>query len=172
MILHTCTLYVHVNFTCIQLWWSSPGFWVCCEIETLSALSQCVRWSSAHATQKKHNSCYTLLLNCHFRWSNLHQSLFVSSRCIPKRCQGKKKEPQDRRYRVNIYYANMAFLQFKLAILDYARASHLEPNNPTYYLFKVKGDSVSWLTKTIIIGLYFVHLIYHHRVNYISTWVS
>ncbi|XP_064400384.1 uncharacterized protein LOC135346636 isoform X3 [Halichondria panicea] len=26
--------------------------------------------------------------------------------------------------------------RFKLAILDYARASHLEPNNPTYYLFK------------------------------------
>ncbi len=105
-------------------------------------------WSSAHATQEKHNSCCTLLLNCHFRRSNLHQSLFVSSRCIPKRCQGNKTiSHKTGRHLVNII---LAFLQFKLAILDYARAAHLEPNNPTYYLFKVKCDSVSWLTKTIV----------------------
>ena len=36
-------------------------------------------------------------------------------------------------------------LQFKLAVLDYARAIHMEPNNPVYYLCKV----LQYLNRTV-----------------------
>ncbi len=78
----------------------------------------------------KNNICRALRCFC--------TAIFVDPTCIRGYlCRANAFQRDEKVNCVKIIYKCIQSIQFKLAILDYARVIHLEPKNPAYYLLKV-----------------------------------